>query len=304
MNGVDKHKIVVQDVETQEVIILRDENKNPMEYKNTSFTKSAAASVKKFNLLNLEQNWIAPDGETMVQSNNRRIFNRTFAQGGRWYGSEIQQVKQKENGMKLPLEQTRLGVTVNGKAIVEVDYCCLHPTILAIQQGYDVGLVYGTDIYQMLVDNIDNPKADDRGLMKLALNIMLNAESSASAMRSIQSKINWEKKHNAWSFDSGAKTWAHIYDLLTFMRPAFDSEISAGLELQFIDSQIADYIATVFTEAEKPCAIIHDSFAVAEEDEELLCSTMGSAFRYCVEYDGEVMIEIKRADGSKEKVFV
>ncbi len=300
---IDVDDLFEKDVATQQVLVLRDKQKNEVEWKETRWTKATEKLVTTFNLANLKHEWTAPDGDTLVQHTNRRVFNGSFHNGGRWYGAEIQQIKQRENGVSLPIEETRLGVTVNGKPVVEVDFACLHPTILAIESGYATSLVYGDDIYQVLVDTSENPAKDDRHLMKLALNIMLNAETASSAMKSIQCKINWEKSKYEFSYNSGAKVWAHIYEKMEFMQDAFDSPTSAGLELQYKDSRIAQYVVEHFLAEDKPCAIVHDSFVVAEEDEYFLCDVMADGFREVLNYGGQVALEIKRKDGSKERIY-
>ena len=123
--------------ETLQTILLRDKEKELIEYDDTQKTKSMRRIVQALNETNASYTFIDSDGRLLDNSQIVRIFNGSFASGGRFYRHDILTLPNSildDNGQKVRLEpeKTRLGVTIDGENVVEVDFVCLHPTPLLV----------------------------------------------------------------------------------------------------------------------------------------------------------------------------
>lgn len=126
--------------ETLQTILLRDKEKELIEYDDTQKTKSMRRIVQALNETNASYTFIDSDGRLLENSQIVRIFNGSFASGGRFYRHDILTIPNSmldDNGNKVRLEpgKSRLGVTIDGENVAEVDFVCLHPTLL-----YDIAV--------------------------------------------------------------------------------------------------------------------------------------------------------------------
>ena len=91
--------------------------------------------MQALNEVNASYTFIDSEGALLDNSQIVRIFNGSFAAGGRFYRHDILAIPNSmldDNGNKVRLEpgKTRLGVTIDGENVAEVDFVCLHPTLL------------------------------------------------------------------------------------------------------------------------------------------------------------------------------
>ena len=185
-----------------------------------------------------------PFGATSYYS----AFCRGQSAGGRFY-----------NGLSNLPRIVRQELLVEGCQTVELDYSLLHPRLLYCEMHPNEDTSYLLDIYQeiALVANCNRSEA------KEAFNIVINAS---------------ESDFEEWPLSSLPR---QIAELLRNESLGIDSDAicsDKGVRLQLIDSEIALNVFETFLEHKRPILSWHDSFRVAETDEELLNSAMRSAF--------------------------
>jgi hypothetical protein len=261
---------------------LRDENKDPMEFEETDATRQMRDNLGIINRA-LLRNWAdleLPDNEfddlgwLMVTEKDRlpldlsrrtlyRVFNnRSFEQGGRFYGAWWQSV---------PREYRRL-IRINGKPTVELDYRAIHPRILYALEGIE----YESDPYDVGLD----PK--HRDLVKVVLNKMINAP---------------DKIAKPEGFDSAGLdiSFAEFQALIRKKHETIAKYFKTGfgLRAQFIDSQIAERVLLHFAKHSIPCLPIHDSFIMHHGYEAELDDEMRKAFKEVTGQEGAIKVEVR-----------
>jgi hypothetical protein len=261
---------------------LRDENKDPIEFDETDITRQMRGNLRIINRA-LLRNWadlelptnefdgvgwlMLTDADRLPLDLSRRTLyrvfnNRSFEQGGRFYGAWWQSV---------PREYRRL-IRINGKHTVELDYRAIHPRILYALEGiacpddpYDIGL---------------DPK--HRDLVKEVLNKMINAP---------------DRFMKPEGFDSAglAMTFAEFQALIREKHETIAKYFKTGfgLKAQFIDSQIAERVLLHFAKHDIPCLPIHDSFIMHHGYETELDGEMRKAFREVTDQEGAIKVEVR-----------
>ncbi len=292
--------------ESYETILLRDEDKELVGYRDNLERKQMRTVVRKLNLCN-EKHTFTHNGDVLNNSNMVRIFNETFEQGGRFYRCDAHLIKQRDNkGLDLPPHLTRVGMLIDGEQVVEVDFSCLHPTLVCAKYNILEEKYLAKDFYSTFLT--DKCVGADRQLFKLAVNIMFNATSVTSAEKAIQDKINEAKNKNnsqhVYSWHSGKVVVERVYEMMPDMEDFFCTPNSYGRTLQYLDSCITERIVEKFIALDKAIVPVHDSYIVKREDEMLLCDTMEAAFRHTTQNDDIMLtLKIKRHNG-EEKVML
>lgn len=276
------------------VIELRDdEDKDSVDFDWTESLKRQADIVRKLNNMNESATITTEDGEILTNI-YCRIFNGDFVHGGRYYRADILRLENKDD--------QRLDVLIDGEPVVEVDFCNLHFRMAAIMN--DMCMDYlSMDVYTNILEDENNYV--DRRLIKLAVNIMLNAVSEESARLAIQKDIN--------ALSKADKEVATLLNAKAIMKLIFDEYddfsfilcrmASYGKELQYHDSEIASIVLDKMIEAGVVCLPVHDSFVVQAKHRQFLCDTMCNAFREYLNYNGEVFVKVceRLSDGSTRK---
>jgi len=262
----NKHKlagVMIQRKEDEEVIILKsvsvlDNNKKDkfvVDYEDTTQTNKMRDNLHSINSL-LDSRWIdikASDKmyrEMIRQLKNKgkeevdftrkrlaRIFNNnSFEDGGRFYHGWWQEIP----------KQYRKLIEIDGKITVEVDYSSIHFRILYAEQGIDIG---DTDPY------IIKGYEDKRNIIKISLNIILNAEIKDAAIKAMymHKKLNIDK-------DTAIGIYIRLEEEHPRIKKYFGS--GKGIKLQYIDSQIAEQVMLNLAKDDIVCLPVHDSFIV------------------------------------------
>ena len=143
-----------------EVICLRDDHKKLVDYRDNRETDKMRRNMA---LINAAVTSIDLDGRPPPPM--QRIFNKTMKRGGRFYamGNSWQNIK----------SQARRSLTIDGEAVVELDFKNLHPAILYAEAGAEMhGDCYAIDGWP-------------RKLVKVAMLTLINAKTKAAARLSI-----------------------------------------------------------------------------------------------------------------------
>lgn len=214
-----------------------------------------------------------------------RVFNsEKLDLGGRFYNAFWMQVD----------KDARAHILINGNKTVELDYKAQHPHMLyALVQDkhYDD---FHTDKSPYLIHD-ESGKPYDMADSKLLLLTALNAKSEMSAWRAIKKSLKLDAKSHAkngrWDEWKKVRVRQDFFrtkkgNFETLLQDCFKKHEAikgelcsgVGLKLQYIDSQITEYVLTTLTQEEIVCLNIHDSFIVEEQYEERLREVMGTAY--------------------------
>lgn len=265
-------------LDTENFIILRDSDKNDIEYNPTLKTDQDNEDLRAYNKM-LQRHTVTTEHGEYINSVYYRIYNLDFGHGGRFYKSDVLQLSNKKG------KYERLKLLIDGEEVVEIDYKNQHPTILMHMIGKKFDPT--TDLYTQVLPLHYRNHVDTklfRTIVKKSFNSLLNAKDELSGVRSITSNLNklGERRIRA----SEIKGW--LVDTYPEFIDFFCQPTSKGLELQNIDSNIANYITKVFTILNKPILTVHDSFLVKRSDQVLLARTMADAMKIVCEEYGDI----------------
>lgn len=285
-------------IENFETFVIRSGDKQSINFKKTKEIKQMIDFVKQLNITNNKHEILNDLGEPM---NNLycRVFNDSIDYGGRFYRAEVLSLSQKDR-------KRRLGLTIDGSPVVEVDYSSLHFRICTSWMGfeYDDVDVLQECVYTAIVEDKSNDV--DRNLVKRAVNVMYNCSSKRQAygvMDGVIAKLDKEKEALFRSFKDGKEVVDHVYASYPAMQRYFCKKEPFGMLLQNADSMLAADVLKVFVEQDKPILCVHDSFIVKQEDEELLVNTMGDKFRERFKVDWPVHMKISFLVGEEDMKF-
>lgn len=268
-------------VSEREVIILRGEKpKNGSSkpaplivYEDTDETHAMRDNVHRINA-HLQRQWIDLritdehlaslqrrmqrdyDGEErdrpaidLTQRALVRIFNDgRWDLGGRFYRGWWQSIP----------KEYRQHITINDKRTWEVDYSTLHPTLLYAEVGERLeGDAYGIEA-----------QAVPRSLVKITFNKMLNATSRIS-------------RPDDFSEDRFGMSWNQLQDAIVERHAPIKHLFNTGygLQLQRLDSDLAETVMLKFFAHGHTCLPVHDSFLVHHALVEELKKTMVHVFK-------------------------
>ena len=276
--------------EGRETIILRDEDKNDLEYEDKRYIKDMRQLVEQYNKL-LEKTFIdiqsldkprieLPERSRRQRNNKpiyvnithhdkfvRRIFNNSsFEDGGRFYGGWWQRIDSK----------FRKDIRMNNIPTVEIDYSSLHVILAYSEAQLDYWQGTDKDPYDLPVRGV-NSKEHCRDIGKLFLLLSLNASTEQSLFRAFRSELDY--REYAYSFPDDV-----LSELLDTIRE-HHSEIKhlicsgAGLRLMNIDSRICEYVISEFIKTDTPILTVHDSFLVQIGEEDRLYAAMKEGYQ-------------------------
>ena len=273
----DRRFPIIKRVEEDEIIILRDKDKNPIDYEDTDATNQMRKNLQLINsvlekadikLEISEDSFIKlredlkrdPDKEALDYSRKklRRIFNDgSWTRGGRFYGGWWTEIP----------SEYRHFIEMSGFETVEIDYSAMQINILYAIKNLPIpeGDLYSIDEY---------PEARD--FLKKSLSIILNTDSEIKAKQSIQGQIYKRKIRKP----NGLKQISDVIDKFAEKHSAIKDYFftGAGIDLMFLDSKLAERIMLSFAETNTPILPVHDSFIVNILNEDKLQETMDHAF--------------------------
>lgn len=210
-----------------------------------------------------------------------RVFNNSdWEQGGRFNGAWW-------IGCPSPL---RPYILIDGKPTVEVDYSGLHAAMLFAEAGEDIP----ADPYARCVVHAGG--ADERKLVKLTFNALLNAE-----------RVQQPGKVKGYSKDLTGRDWDDFKRFIVSSFPEFKQHFGSGvgLLLQRKDSDLAETVMLRFAAMGYACLPVHDSFIVHHEMQDMLTDTMKAVFEDMFGVVGETDFEMglgKVVEGSGEPI--
>jgi hypothetical protein len=197
----------------------------------------------------------------------RRIFNNcSFEQGGRFYGGFWQNIP----------KGYRKYIRLNEKEVVELDYSGLHINMLYALKKIPVPV---GDVY-----HLDGYSNDDifRDFVKRMLLVMVNA-SDRSDVRGVLHEDVYSNKDLEMPDEIGSTEAAVIDPLMNAFANKHEGIkdyfcTGKGIDLQYLDSQIAEGVLLHFSKMGYAILPMHDSFIIHQNLENELRESMEKAF--------------------------
>ncbi len=257
----------------EETIVLRDrEDKARLDYEESNETTAMRAQVEVVNDA-LSQLDLRLGGKAFEIPVGRRIFNQSFSRGGRFYfhGPSFQNI---------PGEKRReLEVVIEGVAhpMVEIDYSNLH-----IEMAYREARRRMPRGDQYAIEGFD------RGLVKIAVNTLLNADTYHCGILAVADELFHNRElHVASGIVGGGrrecrKLAEEVVKATRHKHRRIERYFGSdcGARFQRRDSDMAMQIMLTMIQRTGRCPLpIHDSFLVAEIDAAPLTETMREVAR-------------------------
>jgi hypothetical protein len=203
----------------------------------------------------------------------RRVFSRgSLTMGGRFYGGWWETIP----------SEFRPFLTVNGLATAEVDFRELHARILYILHRATVPV---GDLYDCGWRDPAHPKYDARvepyrsrrALFKTVFNAVLNDDGGRFRLDQADQAT---ARRLGLSLPIIRKELFRKHPLLKQV-----AGTGVGLQLQFLDSQIAEHTMIILMRQGVPCLPVHDSFIVPRHQASQLIKAMRGAFKAATGHD-------------------
>lgn len=199
----------------------------------------------------------------------RRIFSRgSIQQGGRFYGAWWESIP----------SEFRPFLTINGMATGEIDFREIHPRMLYLLKGvplpartqdlYDDGW---RDPHHQQYDVQIEPYRSRRKILKTVFNALLNDDEGRFRLDPKDYKTARDLSLNL------TKIKKILFKMHPLLMDVYRSGI--GLNLQFLDSQIAERVMLDLMNQDIPCLPVHDSFIVPRHQTSNLRQAMQTAFK-------------------------
>jgi hypothetical protein len=260
---------MIERVEGEEIILLKDKDGQLVEYNDTPMAMLMRAQLEVINqwLERTRIDLVIPDKDfrQLLQRLKRdpergsldfsrkrlkRIFNNSsFEEGGRFYHGWWQEIPR----------EYRKHITINGQPTVELDYSGMHLRLLYAKAG----LEQQSDPYALGMAEVPRDK------VKRIVNILLNAESLASAKKAITRDMGLGSVIE--------EVLEKIFKRHDPIRQHFYSGV--GVELQYWDSMIAEQVMLhMYGHHQTPVLPVHDSFLVGFRSKDKLREAMKVVF--------------------------
>lgn len=273
----DLNNIKASDIKNREKfnqILIRDEDKNPIDYEETEFIKSLRYEIGQINLeyakhsIKMLDDFIFP----RIQA----IYSRSSIKcGGRLYDKP-----QRGMNYQTASKEARKTITIDGSKTVEVDYSGLHINMLYALEHIQYPLDKSPYEFWMQVqlDKSESNLETAKKQAKKAMFTLMNAKSIKDAL--------WVLRDEDFSVD-----WDNLIDLMLQEHQAIKKYIGSdmGITLQNLDSKMMIDIIEDLHSKGIVCLGIHDSVIIKEEDKEEAINTMKRIYQEHLGY----MINIK-----------
>lgn len=263
--------------DNSETIILKDENKKLVDYKDDQRSATAREELRLINELlaktKIEVSKEAlKSGSKVITLTRKRVFrvfnNNDFWAGGRVYGGFWQEIKR----------EYRKTIKINGENVTELDYKTNHPS-----------MIYRTSTNKPIPADCYAVEGFDRDIAKSAMMMMINNATKEAAIKALVSDI--KKKLNKTIIHEDARRVIESLEELHEAILPYLYDPKLALTLQTIEGEIEVDILFKLMKEDIPCLPIHDSFIVAVKHRERLRTAMINSYKKHL--NQEPIIDIK-----------
>ena len=251
--------------EPVELVILHNDRKKEIDYKDTKKTKRIRRILQQANEVNRSAQ-IIDEIDQKVDTDLHAVFNVAFDRGGRLYHSGSNHFQ------KMP-EDERTAIKINGNRVVELDYSAFHPRILYAMEGAQ----FPVEIDPYMIIYQDGAL---RGILKNILLFALGCDDRNKAV-SAGNKFLYD---NYDQYRLMKRKGLTIKEVISKFEEAHEPikhyfyRDTAGF-VQNRDYKMALDILSHFTSKGIPCLPVHDSFIVEEQYEAELRNEMDEVFK-------------------------
>ena len=281
----------------REMLVLRDEYKNDINYADTEETESQRLVVQQYNDI-LKRTFIdigsANSPRLEIEKNKgsksqgkphyvhilhkgkftHRVFNNSsWDEGGRFYGGFWQRIGQ----------DYREQILINNEETVELDFSSLHPVLAYVQAGVDYWKEHDIGPYDISVNGIEDAKVSREVIKKLFL-LALNAKDQTILFKAFRSEFDYSLLDGLeYSFTDDAL--GAILDSIKARHTKIADQIAtgAGTVLMNLDSRIVEFVIQRFLDNNSVVLSVHDSFIVIERHRDRLLAAMKDAWVFVTE---------------------
>ena len=285
----------------ENIMILRDEDKNDLQYDPTQLQLQQIHFLKGYNEHLSDFKFYDKNGKLIAEPFLRRIFNTSFEMGGRYYTQM--------GVIQTMAPEDRLKITVDGRKCCEVDAVALHPSILATRAGINVDydhydfevpaeidyeaiekykIKYGRDQY--------NPV---RNLNKIAVLLSFNNKTRGAALQSISRKLrddaNLPEKDRMYfgvNFIDINQLYANMANRNLAISESFGS--NAGAFLQWLDSAWMERVLGYMIQQNIPAIPVHDSIVCPEDCSDIVVKAMTLAYEQSFGDSYNLKLKVKK----------
>jgi len=275
----------------EEVIILRNDEREDIEYEDTAETVEMRELVQTYNkvlslhwidIRRLEDPWIElKDGTKLIIGRHRqqvkRIFNRSsFSKGGRFFGPWWQQCP----------KEWRRQIFIDDAPTVEQDYSSLHVGLLYARRGVNYYESFEGDAYQVDTPPFLSSPEQTRKYAKLLLLMAVNAKSDKEAYAAFRNDRNERRDKLGGSLTNDQLSV--LLDGLKSKHPLIAEDLGsdAGIDLMNQDARMTEHVIRRFTEQGTPVLTVHDSYIVKFGYEKFLDEVLAEAYTMLTGQEG------------------
>jgi hypothetical protein len=268
--GVGGSQLIV--MPPRDLIRLRDSSGEYSDFEKTDWIREAEALLRQLNNLYKESS-IQIDGREVARRFSYRTWRNNFEMGGRFYGDRI----------KVTGKPDRRKIKLNGEPTTEYDFSGIHPAMMYASIGESVT----DDIYH--VNGYPDSKPD-RKIMKAGLLRFMNCGGDvALTVKSLQRAFTKKIRRRDGSRYVRLTCPAWLTDLDQFVADIAEHHkpitehlcTGKGLDLQYLDSLLANRVMHHFLEDGIVTLGVHDSFVVQKQYGDRLRDVMEAAFEFC-----------------------
>ena len=285
----------------ENIMILRDEDKNDLQYDPTQLQLQQIHFLKGYNEHLSDFKFYDKNGKLIAEPFLRRIFNTSFEMGGRYYTQM--------GVIQTMAPEDRLKITVDGRKCCEVDAVALHPSILATRAGVNVDY----DPYDFEVPAEIDYKAIEkykikygrnqydpvRNLNKIAVLLAFNNKTRGAALQSISRKLrddaNLPEKDRIYfgiNFLDINQLYANMANRNLAISESFGS--NAGAFLQWLDSAWMERVLGYMIQQNIPAIPVHDSIVCPEDCADIVVKAMTLAYEQSFGDSYNLKLKVKK----------
>lgn len=285
----------------ENIMILRDEDKNDLQYDPTQLQLQQIHFLKGYNEHLSDFKFYDKNGKVIAEPFLRRIFNTSFEMGGRYYTQM--------GVIQTMSPEDRLKIIVDVRKCCEVDAVALHPSILATRAGIHVDydpydfevpaeidyeaiekykVKYGKDQYDPV-----------RNLNKIAVLLAFNNKTRGAALQSISRKLrddaNLPEKDRMYfgiNFLDINQLYANMANRNLAISESFGS--NAGAFLQWLDSTWMERVLSYMIQLNIPAIPVHDSIVCPEDCVDSVVKAMTLSYEQSFGDSYNLKLKIKR----------
>ena len=285
----------------ENIMILRDEDKNDLQYEPTQLQLQQIHFLKGYNEHLSDFKFYDKNGKLIAEPFLRRIFNTSFEMGGRYYTQM--------GVIQTMASDDRLKITVDGRKCCEVDAVALHPSILATRAGinvdydpYDFEVPAEIDyeaIEKYKIKYGRNQYDPVRNLNKIAVLLAFNNKTRGAALQSISRKLrddaNLPEKDRMYfgiNFLDINQLYANMANRNLAISESFGS--NAGAFLQWLDSAWMERVLGYMIQQNIPAIPVHDSIVCPEDCADIVVKAMTLAYEQSFGDSCNLKLKVKK----------